>query len=217
MSDPNVEHGGWAADQPGSQLRRGRSPVLGAVALLLLVGGIAASVIGIVMIARDAGPGEERILSRGIVNPLGGEGLGGASFFEPDEAGDATIWLELGGPDNVRESIVAGTTCELTRSDGTTDTIEGRVQGTVVATDEHETIGQTTVGAGQNRIECNHVPFGPVEARGALMQSGHEFMVERGTPGDGLDGWWLVIPGVPAALLGLALTVRWRAGRVRPA
>lgn len=215
MSDPTIEQGGWAAEGPGSPLRRGRSVALGVLAAILLLGGIAASVAGIVMIARDAGPSDERILARGTVAAIDSRERS-ETRFETDEPGAATVWLALGGPDNVRESIVAGTTCTLRRAGGSGDVIEGRVQGTVVATDGYETIGQTTVGAGENVIACRHVPFGPIAAQGALHQE-HDFVLERGTPGDGLSGWRLVIPGIPAALLGLFLFIRWKAGTVRPA
>lgn len=214
MTDPTVEQGGWAAGSPGSSLRRGRSPLLGAIALLLLVGGAVASAVGIYLIARDAGPADDRVLARGTVTSLSSPERS-TTTFEASEPGDVTVWLELGGPDNVRSSIVAGTTCELDRADGSSAEIVGRVQHTVVATDGHETIGTAAAGEGSNEIACHHVPFGTAADRAALEEQ-HDFVVELGTPGDGLGGWWLVIPGIAAVLLGIPLAIRWRAGNVRP-
>ena len=70
MSD--VEHAGWAVGGPGSRLRRRRSPLLGAIALVLLVGGAVAAALGIVRLASEAGPAQERILARGTVAALDG-------------------------------------------------------------------------------------------------------------------------------------------------
>lgn len=137
MSDPNVELGGSATVQPGSQLRRSRSIGLGVLVAVLLIGGIAASVIGIVQLAQNAGPAEDRIIARGTVAPLNPGNLNisqrSETIFETTDPGDVTVWLQLGGPGNVRESIVAGTACALTRGDGTTDEIRGSRQGNVVA------------------------------------------------------------------------------------
>jgi hypothetical protein len=213
MSD--VEHAGWAVGGPGSQLRRRHSPLLGAVALLLLAGGAVAAALGIVRLATEAGPAEERILARGTVAPL--EGPPGAPVpIDSPVSESATLWLNLGGLSNVRETIVAGTECELVRPDGSRERIRGSRQGTAVATDHYETIGAATLGGGRNAVSCRHVPFGRVTRRGRLREE-HAFVVERGSPGDGLGGLWLLFGGTAAILLGVAAGVRWRAGRLVPA
>ena len=206
MSD--VELAGWAVGGPGSRLRRRRNPVLGAVALLLLAGGTAAAAVGIYRLATEAGPADERILARGTVAALEGPPAAPASF---QGAGTATVWLSLGGASNVRESIVAGTECELVRPDGSRQRIRGGRQGASIATDHYETIGEAALGAGRNVVSCRHVPFGRYRTRSQLRQE-HPFVVERGTPGDGLRGLWLLFGGSAALVLGVAAGMRWRAG-----
>jgi hypothetical protein len=213
MSD--VEHAGWAVGGPGSRLRRHRSPLLGLIALLLLAGGAVAATLGIVRLASELGPAQERILVRGTVAALDGPPAATAAFDNP--AGEpATVWLNLGGLSNVRETIVAGTECELERPDGSRQRIRGSRQGASIATDHYETIGEVALGAGRNLVSCRHVPFGRVTRRGRLRE-GHPFVVERGTPGDGLGGIWLLLGGSVALVLGVPAGMRWRAGTLKPA
>jgi hypothetical protein len=87
MSD--VEHAGWAVGGPGSRLRRRRSPVLGVIALLLLAGGTVAVAVGIVRLAAEAGPAQERILARGTVAALDGPPT--APVAVESEGGPATV------------------------------------------------------------------------------------------------------------------------------
>ena len=209
----DVEHAGWAIDTPASRLRRRRSPLLGLLALVLLAGGIAASVVGIVRLALEAGVDDARVVARGTVVPLDGSPASAVTFTSG--AGERfTVWLREGGPDNVRESIVAGTECAVTRPDGTAARVRGSRQGTAVATDHNETIGTFTTAAGTTAVACRHVPFGGWRNRGRLRDE-HSFVVERGTPGDGLAGLWLLLPGLAAAGLGLVTALRWRAGSLR--
>jgi hypothetical protein len=212
MSD--VEHAGWAIGGPGSRLRRRRSPLLGLIALLLLCGGTVAAVLGIVRLASEAGPAQERILARGTVAALEAGPAAAASFGSSGES--ATVWLNLGGVSNVRETIVAGTACELVRPDRSRQRIRGSRQGTSVATDHFETIGEVTLGAGRNLVTCRHVPFGRVTRRDRLREE-HTFVVERGSPRDGLGGLWLLFGGVAAIVLGVPAAMRWRAGTLVPA
>jgi hypothetical protein len=213
MSD--VEHAGWAVGGPGSRLRRHHSPLLGAIALVLLVGGVVAAALGIVRLASEAGPAQERILARGTVAALDGPPAAPAAFSNRGSA-PATVWLNLGGASNVRESIVAGTECELARPDGTRQRIRGSRQGTSVATDNYETIGKLALGDGRNVVTCVHVPFGRRRNRERLRQT-HAFVVERGTPGDGLGGLWLLIGGSVALVLGVPAALRWRSGTLKRA
>jgi hypothetical protein len=210
-----VEHAGWAVGGPGSRLRRHRSPLLGAVALMLLAGGTVAAALGIVRLASEAGPAQERILARGTVAALDGPPAAPAAIA--NGAGEpATVWLNIGGASNVRETIVAGTECELARPDGSRRRIRGSRQGTAVATDHFETIGAVTLGAGRNVVSCRHVPFGRVTRRERLREE-HPFVVERGSPGDGLGGLWLLVGGSVALVLGVPASLRWRAGTLKPA
>jgi hypothetical protein len=213
MSD--VEHAGWAVGGPGSRLRRRRSPLLGVLALLLVLGGLVAATLGIVRLASEAGPAQERILARGTVAALDGPPAAVAAFASPGGE-PATVWLNLGGLSNVRETIVAGTECKLVRLGGGGERIRGSRQGASIATDHFETIGKVTLGAGQNRVSCRHVPFGRASRRGGLREE-HAFVVERGSPGDGLGGLWLLFGGTAALILGVPAGMRWRAGTLKAA
>jgi hypothetical protein len=213
MSD--VEHAGWAVGGPGSRLRRRRSPLLGAFALLLLAGGTIAAALGIVRLASEAGPAQERILARGTVAALEEPPAAAAEIDNPVSE-PATVWLNLGGASNVRETIVAGTECEHVRPNETRQRIRGSRQGTAIATDHYETIGKLTLGAGRNLVSCRHVPFGRVTRRGRLREE-HVFVVERGSPGDGLRGLWLLFGGAAAIVLGVPAAMRWRSGTLEDA
>ena len=212
MSD--VEHAGWAVGGPGSRLRRRRNPLLGLLAALLIAGGTAATAIGIVRLATEAGPADERVVARGTVAALSGPSTPAVRFTTAD-AQTVTVWLQAGGLSNVRESIVAGTACRIVRANETTSEIRGSRQGTSVETDRHATIGETTTAAGANAVSCRHVPFGRLRGRGRLEEE-RPFVVELGSPGDGLGGLWLLFPGLAAALLGIPVALRWRAGSLKP-
>jgi hypothetical protein len=92
------------------------------------------------------------------------------------------------------------------RADETTDTIRGSRQGASVELDRYATIGATTSSEGTNAISCAHVAFGPVRAQGRLREQ-RPFVVERGSPGDGLRGLWLLLPGIAVALLTFKIRV----------
>jgi hypothetical protein len=76
------------------------------------------------------------------------------------------------------------------------------------------TIGTATSGPGVNAVVCRHVPFGRAGRRGRLREQ-RPFLVERGTPADGLRGMWLLFGGVAAIALGVPAALRWRAGSLR--
>jgi hypothetical protein len=210
----DVEHAGWAIGGPGSRLRRRRHPLLGILAVLLILGGGAAAVVGVVRLATEAGPSEQRVIAHGTVAALNGSETP-AIRFTTTRAETLTIWLQAGGLSNVRDTIVAGTTCRIARSDDTTSELRGSRQGTAVDTDHYATIGETTSSEGINAVSCRHVPFGGWRGRGHLNRE-RPFVVELGSPGDGLRGLWLLLPGLAAALLGIPVAIRWRAGSVKP-
>ena len=85
-----------------------------------------------------------------------------------------------------------------------------------LATDHFETIGKLTLAPGRNLVSCPHVPFGRVTRRDRLREE-HTFVVERGSPGDGLGGLWLLFGGAAAIVLGVPAAMRWRAGTLVPA
>ncbi len=215
MTDPDVEHRGWAIGGPGSRLRRTRNPLLGLLALVLIAGGTAAATVGTVRLVLEAGPDDSRILVRGTVAALDGPSTPPAVFVTPG-AERITVWLRAGGLSNVRDTVVAGTSCDLVRADGTTTRIRGSRQGASVQTDDHATIGAATSGPGANAIACRHVPFGRIGRRGRLRRE-RPYIVERGSPGDGMRGMWLLFPGIGAVVAGVPVAQRWRAGRLRPA
>lgn len=210
----DVEHAGWAVGGPGSRLRRRRNPLLLVLAVVLLAGGAGAAAAGIYRLATEAGPAQERVIGRGTVSALDGPPARGAAF-ETAGAERLTVWLEAGGASNVRDTLVAGTECEIARADGSGARIRGSRQGTSVQTDGHATIGAITSRPGANTVACRHVPFGRIGRRGRLRRE-RPFIVERGSPGDGLRGMWLLFPGLGAALLGVPVGLRWRAGSLKP-
>jgi hypothetical protein len=85
-----------------------------------------------------------------------------------------------------------------------------------VATDNHATIGRLTSAAGANAIACQHVPWGRRGRRGRLREQ-RSFIVERGSPSDGLRGMWLLFPGLAALGLGGLAAARWHTGSLKPA
>jgi hypothetical protein len=91
-----------------------------------------------------------------------------------------------------------------------------RLSGEREATDHFETIGEVALGAGRNLVSCRHVRFGRVTRRGRLREE-HPFVVERGSPSDGLGGLWLLFGGTAALVLGVPAGMRWRAGRLERA
>jgi hypothetical protein len=215
VSSADVEHAGWAVGGPDSRLRRRRNHVLGLLAAALIAGGAGAAVLGIVRVAREAGPAAGAVLARGTVAALGGRPAPPVRFTTAG-AETLTVWLQAGGLSNVRDTVVAGTACELRRPDGSTVRIRGSRQGTAVSTDDHATIGVVVSAPGANTVACRHVPFGRAGRRGALRRQ-RPFVVERGSPGDGLRGLWLLFPGTAAIVLGVPLAMRWRTGSLRAA
>lgn len=215
MGEGDIEHAGWALDDPDSTLRRHRSRLLGAAVALLLIAGVAGIGLGIHRLASESGPAEERVLARGTVAALDGPAASAATFTS--EATDSvTLWIEVGDNDATRDTVVAGTSCEVARDDGTSELVEGRVQGAAIETDRYATIGETTASAGPNVVTCRHVPFGRLRTRGLLAEEA-PFLVERGTPADGLAGLWLLAVGVVLLAVGVWAAIRWRTGTLRPA
>jgi hypothetical protein len=94
--------------------------------------------------------------------------------------------------------------------------VVGRVQGTSVATDVHATIGTAKTSAGANAVLCRHVPFGRVGRRGRLREE-RPFLVERGTPGDGLGGIIPLFGGIAAIVAGVLAGRFWPGGTLRSA
>jgi hypothetical protein len=168
-----------------------------------------------VRLATEAGPSEDRIVAHGTVAGLDGSATPAVTFTAAG-AERFTIWLRAGGASNVRDTIVAGTACDLLRANETTALIRGSRQGTAVDTEHHATIGAFTSSAGRNSVSCRHVPFGPGGRRGRLREQ-RPFIVERGSPADGLTGFWLLFPGIAAIVLGIPLAARWRRGSLKPA
>jgi hypothetical protein len=211
----DVEHAGWAVGGPGSRLRRRRGRGRTALAAALVVAGIAAAGFGLVRLVMDAGPEDRRVLARGVVAALDGDARP-AVAFRTAAAEDITFWLVAGGLSNVRDTVVAGTTCVMRRADGSTVEVLGRIQGASVATDDHATIGSATTTPGVNAVLCRHVPFGRLGRRGALRRE-RPFLVERGTPGDGLAGMIPLFGGIAAIVGGVLLGRFWPGGTLRSA
>jgi hypothetical protein len=114
---------GLGRRRPGLAAAASTQPGARVIALVLLVGGTVAAALGIVRLASDAGSAQQRILARGTVAARDGPPAEAVAFEGSDEP--ATVWLNLGWLSNVRETLVAGTECELARPDGSRQRIRG--------------------------------------------------------------------------------------------
>jgi hypothetical protein len=213
VSDPDVEHAGWATAGPGSRLRRRRSPLLGLLAAVLLLGGVGGAVAGIVQLALNAGPSEEEIEARGVVAGLDGPDARLARFTAPSER-SYTVWLDLGDVRQVnRDQVVAATACEARGAGGSVATFRGSRQGSSVEIGSTSTVGTFSVPEGRTVVGCRQFPFGRRARRGRLREE-RPFLVARGKPSAGTGGFVLLFGGLAAALLAVPLGIRWYAGRL---
>ena len=57
-------------------------------------------------------------------------------------------------------------------------------------------------------------PGSRLRARERLREE-RPFIVERGSPGDGLGGLWLLFGGIAAIVLGVPAAARWRLGSLK--
>ena len=213
MSDPDVEHAGWATEGPGSRLKRRRNPLLGLVTLVLLLGGVATAVAGIVQLTAHAGPSEEETEARGVVAGLDGPDAPPARFTAPSER-SYTVWLDLDDVRQInRDQVVAATACEASGADGSVATFRGSRQGSSVTIESTSTVGTFSVPRGATVVGCRQFPFGRRGRRGRLREE-RPFLVARGKPSAGTGGLVLLFGGLAAALLALPLGIRWYAGRL---
>ena len=182
--------------------------------MLLVGGGAVAAVVGIVRLAKEAGPADERVVARGTVAALDGPRDPGRHVQHRRRRDAHGLAARRRARATSRETVVAGTACEIVRPTDTRAQIRGSRQGTSVETDHHATIGEFTSSAGRNAVACAHVPFGRVRRRGRLREE-RPFIVERGSPGDGLRGLWLLFRGIAAIVLGVPVASRWRVGSLK--
>lgn len=214
MSGPDVEHAGWAI--AGSPLRRRRSAALGAVAAVLLIGGLAAAILGLVRAAAETGPSADEIVASGVVAGLDGPDAEPARFLVPRET-SMTVWLRLDGVrDAVREQVVGSVACEAARADGRREAFRGSRQGTSIAVERFATVGVFRASEGTTAVACRQLPFGR-RARARRLGSEKAFVVVAGRPAERVGGLLWLIGGVAAALLGIPVGLRWWRGRLEAA
>lgn len=213
MGGPDVEHAGWATDGPGSRLRRRRSPLLGALAAALLLGGVGAALAGIVGLATDTVPSGDEIQARGVVAGLDGPDARPAQFTAPGD-GTSTVYVDVDDElSNNRDQVVAATECDVARANGTHTRFRGNRQGTALELEGLATVGVFSTSEGRIVVSCRQQPFG--RHGGAFrLRSERDFLVVRGKPSERTSPFFLLFGGVAAALLALPIGSRWRAGRL---
>jgi hypothetical protein len=212
VSGPDVEHTGWATDAPGSRLRRRRNPLLGLLAVMLLVGGVGAAVAGIVELATNPGP-EDKIEARGVVAGLEGPDARPARLTAP-AARSFTVWLDLQDVRQVRrDQVIGATACAVRRADETVVRFRGSRQGTSVTVGSRSTVGTFSVPEGSAVVGCRQLPFGRRGGRWRLRDE-REFVVVRGRPSEHVGGFLPLFGGLAAALLALPVGRLWYAGRL---
>lgn len=213
MSDPDIRHAGWALG-PGAPLHRRRSVLLGAIAAVLVVGGVIAAAWGVWLLAARAGVDEGEIVARGTVAALDGPAVGEVRFIAT-MPGPYTVWLRTGDMEsNSRDMVVASVTCRVRRPGRADAVFQGNRQGASVVVGDHATVGVFTASAGENAVACRHEVFGRRGLRDRL-RSERRFVVTPGSAAGHAAGFWYLFGGMGAAVAGLFVGVRWFAGSVR--
>lgn len=172
-----------------------RNPLLLIAGVALVVLAVVMMVTGIVRLVNEAGPQDEDVLARGSVSSRDTSDPSVVRFQTP-RAQTLTIWAKTGS----NESVTSGTECELTRADGTRQRIDGGNQGASLTIGSNATVGKLKSLEGTNTVVCRQT---------RSSASGYGFIVERGSPGDGLRGLWLLLGGIGVVILGIVAIVLW--------
>lgn len=209
MVDPDIELAGEAVGRAGSTFDRRRSPLLLTLGVLLLAGGLLATGFGTYQLATEAGPSDSRTLVRGTAAALGAS----PTVETFDHSGKVTIWLEVDNNEEVADTEVAGTICHLSSAGEDTQTIRGNRQGSSLEIESQATVGEA-IAKGRTMVSCERFPYGPRSVQSRLEKE-DPFLVEAGTPGDGLRGLWLLLPGTAAAIAAIPVLVRAKSGSLK--
>ena len=204
-TNPDVTPVGVARDRTGKPVSRHR---LGYVRILvgtvLLVGGVAGAVVGIVDSVGFRSDAFDHAVGRGVL-----EGVGPTDpviFVTDDATGDDfTIFLDtpdLGNSVHL-EREVQSTECVVRRSDGTEKEILGRRQGTASDIGGLMSVGGFSATPGETTVTCGW--RSPVRRLDRGRADSRVFLVSPGTPSEAGDGVILAIAGVFMAIGGGAL------------
>jgi len=204
---------GVVRDQAGAPVSRHRPGylkiLLGAV---LLLGGIAVAVVGIVDSINFHSETVDEAVGRGLL-----EGVGPTEpvTFVTDEAtgDDFTIFLDtpdLGNTTNL-DREVQSTECLVRRSDGTEKEILGRIQGAASDIGGLLSVGGFSATPGETTVTCGW--RSPARRLDRGRADSRVFLVSPGKPLEAGRGVLLAVGGVFTAIAGGALLARGLHGR----
>lgn len=195
--------------------RKGR-PILVIAGVLLLVGGIVASVVGILEIIDSGGDITEDAVATGEV----GEGGGVAAAFDAEGGQPYTIYVRFGSDlvsdEAEQDATVADTICEVRHPDGRTSVIRGDRQSSSVSIGGRSTIGWFTAQDvdGETAVVCAYEQGSRTTRRNRAGSVG--VVVTPGKPSESVGGFIAVFGGVAVALVGGWALVRGLRGRRVP-
>jgi hypothetical protein len=188
--------------------------VLVALGVVLLLGGIVASVLGIVDLVDSGGEITDDAVAEGQV------GIGGGlpATFTSTAGEPYTVYVrfpsDLVSDGNERDATVEDTVCEVRHPDGRTTVIRGDRQAHSVTIGGRSSIGWFTAQRGDTAVVCAYEQ-GSRYTR-ANRAPDVRVVVTPGKPSDSIGGFVAVFGGVTVALLGGWALVRGLRGRRVP-
>jgi hypothetical protein len=194
--------------------RREGRPVLVAVGVLLLVGGIVGFGVGLLAIIGSGGEITEDAVASGEV----GVGGGVAATFDAEAGQPYTVYVRFGSDlvsnANEQEATVEDTVCEIRHPDGRRSSIRGDRQAHSVAIGGRSSIGWFTAQEGETAVVCAYEQGSRSTRRNRAGSVA--VVVTPGKPSDSIGGFVGVFAGVAVALLGGWAVVRGGRGKRVP-
>lgn len=204
-TNPDVTPVGVVHDGTGRPVSRHRKGwVRVVVGALLLVGGVAVAISGILESieyrsnAFDEAVGVGRLEGVGPTDPV--------TFVADETTGeDFTIFLDTPdtGNDTHLEREVQSTECTVVRSDGTEQEILGRIQGVASDIGGLRSVGGFSATPGETTVTCGW--RAPTRRLDRGRADSRTFLVSPGAPSLAAGGVLTIFAGVTAALAGGAL------------
>jgi hypothetical protein len=181
---------------------------------LLLVGGIVASIVGILAIIDSGG----RVTGDAVAEGQVGVGGGVPATFTSTRGEPYTVYVLFGSAvvsdENEQQATVQDTICEVRHPDGRTSVIRGDRQAHSTTIGNRSSIGWFTAQDGETDVVCAYEQgsrFSRANRAGDVR-----VVVTPGKPSDSLGGFVAVFGGVAVALLGVWALVRGLRGRRVP-
>lgn len=204
-TNPDVTPVGIVRDGAGRPVTRHRRGwVRVAVGAVLLVGGVAVTIGGIVASieyrsdALDDAVGEGRLEGVGPTDPV---------TFVVDEATGTDFTIHLDTPDSGNSTHldreVQSTECVVARSDGTEQEVLGRIQGVASDIGGLRSVGGFSATPGETTVTCGW--RAPSRRLDRGRADSRLFLVSPGKPSLAADGVVATLAGVSLALAGGAL------------